>query len=60
VSEDEMVEAISLVEDFKDIIHEVDEETGMVHDVSFMDGHIEKIKSYIEMEDDLIVEPVEY
>ncbi len=55
-----MVEAISLVEDFKDIIHEVDEETGMVHDVSFMDGHIEKIKSYIEMEDDLIVEPVEY
>jgi hypothetical protein len=55
-----LMEAVALVEDFKDIIEEIDEETGMVHDVSFMDGHIEKIKSYVEMGDDLLVEPVEY
>jgi hypothetical protein len=60
VDEDMLIEAIALVEDFKDIIHEVDEETGMVHDVSFMDGHIEKIKTYVDMEDDLLIEPVEY
>ena len=60
VDQDKLIEAIALVEDFKDIIHEIDEETGMVHDVSFMDGHIEKIRIYVDMEDDLIVEPVEY
>jgi hypothetical protein len=36
-----------LVKDFKDIIGELDEEFGMVHDVSFMDGHIEIVKSYL-------------
>jgi len=40
-------EAITLVKNFKDIIHEVDEEVGMVHDVAFMDGHIQKIKSFL-------------
>jgi hypothetical protein len=40
-------EAIILVEDFKDIIYEIDEEVGMKHDVSFMDGHIVKIKEYL-------------
>lgn len=55
-----LMEAVALVQDFKDIIHEIDEETGMVHDTSFMDGHIEKIKTYVDMEDDLLVEPVEY
>lgn len=40
-------EAIILVDDFKDIIHEIDEESGMIHDVSYMDGHIEKIASYV-------------
>jgi len=60
VDEPSMIEAVSLVQDFKDIIHEVDEETGMVHDTSFMDGHIEKIKSYMEMSEDLLVEPVEF
>jgi hypothetical protein len=55
----EMVdEASILLQDFKDIIHEIDEETGMVHDVSFMDGHIVKIKEYLY--DDLIEEPVEF
>jgi hypothetical protein len=40
-------EAIVLVSDFKDLIGEIDEITGMKHDVSFMDGHIEIIKKYI-------------
>jgi DNA-directed RNA polymerase subunit K/omega len=40
-------EAVILVDDFKDLMHEIDEEVGMMHDVSFMDGHIEKIKSYV-------------
>lgn len=40
-------EAVILVDDFKDIIHEIDEESGMIHDVSYMDGHIEKIASYL-------------
>jgi hypothetical protein len=44
---EQLMEAFILVEDFKDIIHEIDEEVGMIHDVSFMDGHIEKIKSYV-------------
>lgn len=60
VDPQDYMEAIYLVDDFEDIVEEIDEETGMVHDVSFMDGHIEKIKSYVEMEDDLLVEPVEY
>lgn len=58
-STQEMVdEASILLQDFKDIIHEIDEETGMIHDVSFMDGHIVKIKEYLY--DDLIEEPVEF
>jgi len=40
-------EAIVLVSDFKDLIKEIDELTGMEHDVSFMDGHIQMIKKYI-------------
>lgn len=40
-------EAVILVDDFKDIINEIDEESGMIHDVSYMDGHIEKIKEYL-------------
>jgi len=40
-------EAVILVSDFKDLISEIDEESGMVHDVSYMDGHIEKIASYL-------------
>jgi hypothetical protein len=44
---EEMIEATILVEDFKDLIGEIDEETGMTHDTSFMDGHLEKISSYL-------------
>jgi hypothetical protein len=40
-------EAVILVDDFKDIIGEVDKISGMKHDVSYMDGHIEKIKEYL-------------
>jgi hypothetical protein len=47
----QLEEAFILVEDFKDIIHEIDEEVGMIHDVSYMDNHIEIIKKYVK--DDL-------
>jgi hypothetical protein len=40
-------QAIQLVADFKDLIGEIDKITGMEHDVSFMDGHIQMIKKYI-------------
>ena len=46
-TEEDLKEAILLVGDFKDIIEEIDEETGMIHDTSFMDGHIVKINSYL-------------
>ena len=36
-----------LVEMFKDIFQTVNERTGMEHDISYMDGHIEVIKSYL-------------
>jgi hypothetical protein len=44
---EQLKEAIILVDDFKDIINEVDKISGMKHDVSYMDGHIETIKSYV-------------
>ena len=40
-------EAIVLVSDFKDLMKEIDEITGMEHNVSFMNGHIQMIKKYI-------------
>lgn len=43
----DLAEATILVDDFKDVMHEIDKATGMVHNVDYMDGHIEKIKSYI-------------
>jgi len=39
--------AETLVSMFKDVFRTVDERTGMKHDVSYMDGHIEVIKSYL-------------
>ena len=47
---DELVQAQILVDDFKDIIHEVDEEVGMIHSTSFMDGHIMKIGELVKQE----------
>jgi hypothetical protein len=43
----QLKEAMVLVEDYKDIIHEIDEEHGVITDVSYMDGHIETIKSFL-------------
>ena len=44
-SEEEIVMAKILVDDFKDLVHEIDKEVGMVHDTSFMDNHFELIQS---------------
>jgi hypothetical protein len=52
---EQLQEAIILVGDFKDLMHEIDEEVGMVHDVSYMDNHIEVIKSYLQEEFELVV-----
>jgi hypothetical protein len=40
-------EAVLLVEDFKDIMYEIDQLVGMSHNVDFMDNHIIKIKEYL-------------
>lgn len=44
---EQLNEASLLVEDFKDIMNEINEDSGMIHDISYMDGHIEKIKEYV-------------
>ena len=46
-SQQELDEAIILVDDFKDLILEIDEITGMNQETSFMDGHIITIKKYL-------------
>jgi len=43
----EYEEALISVDDIKDIMSEVDNRVGMEHDLSFMDGHVEKIKEYL-------------
>jgi len=47
---DQMKEALVLIDDFYDIIEELDEIMGMVHDVSYMDGHADVISSYFNPE----------
>jgi len=47
VTPHELEEAILLVGDFRDVMEEIDEEVGMTHDTSFMDNHIEAIKSFM-------------
>ena len=47
-TEHQYEEAVILVDDFKDIIGEVDKISGMKHDVSYMDGHIDKIEEYLQ------------
>lgn len=51
---EQLEDATLLVNDFYELMHEIDEEVGMIHDVSYMDGHLEKIGSYVktEMADD--------
>ena len=46
-SQHDYEEVLYLVEDFKDIMEEVDEEVGMMHDTSFMDNHIDIVKGYL-------------
>jgi hypothetical protein len=46
-TESDLKQAMILVDDFKDLMHEIDEELGMMHDVSFMDGHIMIIRDYL-------------
>lgn len=46
----QLTEATVLVDDFKDIIEEINDISGMVHAVDYMDGHIEKIKEYVKEE----------
>lgn len=36
-----------LVDDFYDLMDEIDEELGMIHNVEYMEGHIDKVESYI-------------
>jgi hypothetical protein len=43
----ELERASVLVNMFKDIFQTVDEKTGMKHDISYMDGHIEIIKGLL-------------
>lgn len=45
-SQHDYEEVVLLVDDFKDIIEEVDNIVGMKHDTSFMDNHIEIVKEY--------------
>jgi hypothetical protein len=47
---EELVEATLLVNDFVDLMGEIDEEVGMVHDTTFMQGHLDKIESYVSTE----------
>ena len=44
---EDLDEARILVADFKDLVEEIDEETGMVHNVDFMDGHINIIAELV-------------
>jgi len=43
----QVMEAQVLVDDFKDLMGEIDKLVGMEHDVSYMDGHVVKISSYL-------------
>jgi hypothetical protein len=43
----DLAQVIQLVADFKDLMGEIDNITGMKHDVSFMDGHIKVIKELL-------------
>ena len=43
----EVNEVELLVDDFKDLMEEIDEEVGMRHDVGFMDGHIKVVRDLV-------------
>ena len=43
----ELNEVELLVDDFKDLIEEIDEEVGMRHDTSFMDNHVKVVRDLV-------------
>jgi hypothetical protein len=46
-TQEQLITASILVEDFYDIMHEIDEDVNMVHNVSFMQGHLDLIAKYV-------------
>lgn len=44
---EQLTEAVLLADDFEDIMEEINEDTNMPHDISFVEGHLEKISSYV-------------
>jgi hypothetical protein len=44
---EQLERATLLVDDFYDLMDVIDDELDMIHDVSYMEGHLEKISSYI-------------
>jgi hypothetical protein len=44
---EQLIEAITLAKNFKKEIADVNDDTDMIHDVSFMDGHIKTIASFV-------------
>jgi hypothetical protein len=51
IGPDDLYQAAILASDFKDIIAEVDAITGMPHDTSFIDNHVEIISELVSGED---------
>jgi len=51
-SKEQLEEANLLVDDFYDLIDEIDRIVGMEHNVDYMDGHIEVISSYLNSTED--------
>ena len=49
---EDVMQAKILVDDFKDLIGEINKLVGMEHSVEYMDGHITKIKEYLEPDND--------
>jgi len=47
----ELEQVILLVDDFKDLMREIDELTNMTHNVDYMDGHINVVREYLGQED---------
>jgi hypothetical protein len=48
---DDYTEAFILVNDFYDLMHEIDEEVGMTHNVDYMEGHLDIIADYLTEEE---------
>ena len=46
-TQEDLIRATELVDMMKDVFQTVNERTGMIHDISYMDGHIDVIKSYL-------------